>query len=110
MQALAGLKVADFGAHGAGPICSLLLADFGAEVIKIEPPTGENGRRWGTARYGEKKDISSTFAALNRNKSSISIDLKKPEGLELARKIIDPANPVTARAIVPRRRRPAARS
>lgn len=88
MQALDGLKIADFGAHGSAPICSLLLADFGAEVIKIEPPHGESGREWGSARYGSKKDISSTFAALNRNKSSISIDLKKPEGLELARKII----------------------
>jgi len=88
MQALEGLRVADFGAHGSGPICSLLLADFGADVIKIEPPAGENGRKWGSSRYGKKKDISSTFAALNRNKSSIVIDLKKPAGIELALKVI----------------------
>lgn len=88
MQALKGIRVADFGAHMSGAICSLLLADFGAEVIKIEPPAGESNRRWGVARYGKKQDISSTFAAINRNKSSIAIDLKNADGLELARKII----------------------
>lgn len=94
MQPLNGIRVVDFGAHMSGAICSLLLADFGAEVTKVEPPNGESNRRWGHARYGEKQDISSTFAAINRNKSSISIDLKKPEGLALAKKLIMQADVV----------------
>ncbi len=88
MRALEGLKVADFSGHASGPICSMLLGDFGADVIKIEPPSGDKARKWGHARYGEKQDISSEFVALNRNKNSIVIDLKNPEGLELARQII----------------------
>ena len=88
MSALQGIRVADFSGHASGPLCAQMLADFGAEVIKIEPPAGDKARKWGHARYGEKKDLSSEYLALNRNKDSIVIDLKNPAGVELARTIL----------------------
>ena len=58
----------------------MLLGDFGAEVIKVEPPEGESSRRWGSARFGEAGDLSGLFLALNRNKASITVDLKSRRG------------------------------
>jgi crotonobetainyl-CoA:carnitine CoA-transferase CaiB-like acyl-CoA transferase len=62
----------------------MLLGDFGADVIKIEAPEGERGRLWGIARFGARSDISSLFAAFNRNKRSLSVDLTSERGRELA--------------------------
>jgi crotonobetainyl-CoA:carnitine CoA-transferase CaiB-like acyl-CoA transferase len=58
---------------------AMLLGDFGAEVIKVEPPGGESSRVWGSARFGAG-DMSGLFLALNRNKASVTIDLKSLEG------------------------------
>ena len=58
----------------------MLLGDFGAEVIKIEPPEGDHSRKWGTARYGEADEFSGLYLALNRNKASVVLDLKTAEG------------------------------
>src|SRR5690349_24518181 len=80
VQALGGITVVDFTTAAAGPICSMLLGDFGADVIKVEPPGGERGRQWGSARFGPDGQFSSTYLAYNRNKASVVVDLKDPAG------------------------------
>jgi crotonobetainyl-CoA:carnitine CoA-transferase CaiB-like acyl-CoA transferase len=79
-QPLHGIRVLDFTTAMAGPTASMLLADFGAAVVKVEPPEGESSRRWGISRFGPAGDQTGLFAALNRNKASITVDLKSPEG------------------------------
>ena len=91
---LEGIRVADLSGHASGPMCAMILGDFGAEVIKIEAPRGDHARGWGVARFGAKQDISSEYGALNRNKESIVIDLKNPEGLALTKKIIEKSDVV----------------
>lgn len=86
--ALDGVRVVDFTAAMAGPDCSMLLADFGAEVIKIEPPGGEGSRNWGVARFGEDGEFSGLYAGLNRNKASVTIDLKSEEGQRAVRELL----------------------
>ena len=76
---LKGIKVADFTQVIAGPACSMLLADMGAEVIKIEPPTGDFWRK--TVR-------GSAFANFNRNKRSLALNLKDPRGREAVMKVV----------------------
>lgn len=94
MTALEGIRVVDFSDHASGPVCSMMLADQGAEIVKIEPVIGEKSRRWGYARFGGKKEFSSIYLALNRNKKSVAVNLKTPEGLEIARKLIAGADVV----------------
>lgn len=81
-HALDGLTVLDFTHIGAGPTCTMLLADMGARVIKVEPPQGELGRQLGPAWIG---DDSALYHAFNRNKLGMSLDLKTPQGVEVAR-------------------------
>src|SRR2546421_10703980 len=85
MGALSGIRVADFTRIVAGPYCTMLLGDLGAEVIKVEPPQGDDTRSWGPPFAG---DESAYFLALNRNKKSVCLDLRTEEGLEVARKLI----------------------
>ncbi len=73
---LAGLKVLDFTQILAGPFCTALLADLGANVIKVEPPKGDEYRRIGPFRNGE----SALFLLVNRGKKSICLDLKSDDG------------------------------
>ncbi len=94
MMALEGIRMIDFSDHASGPVCSMTLADQGADVIKIEPIGGENSRRWGHARFGENDQFSSIYLALNRNKKSIAVNLKSPKGVELALKLIASADVV----------------
>ncbi|MEM7444795.1 MAG: CoA transferase [Pseudomonadota bacterium] len=77
--ALDGVRVLDASQMLAGPICGMRLGDLGADVIKFEPLTGEFNRHStiGGAKVGE---FSTTFLALNRNKRSVAVDLKNPEG------------------------------
>ncbi|GAA12036.1 MULTISPECIES: CaiB/BaiF CoA transferase family protein [Gordonia] len=90
--ALDGLVVADFGRVLAGPYATMLLADLGAEVIKIERPgIGDDTRSWGPPWVGE---ASSYFLSVNRNKRSVAIDLSDPAGLEEARRLVDRADVV----------------
>lgn len=81
---LAGIKVVEFCHVAAGPFCGMLLADFGAEVIKVEPPDGDTLRQWPPITEG----FSENFASLNRGKRSIALDLKKPEDLAVARSLV----------------------
>ena len=78
---LAGLKVAEFTHMVMGPTAGLLLADLGADVIKIEPLAGDNTRRL-------KGSGGGYFAMYNRNKSSVCLDLKSPQGINLAKDIV----------------------
>src|ERR1041385_756961 len=80
-SALEGLRVLDFSHALAGPYCTLLLAEYGAEVYKLEAPQGgELSRGWGPPFAGGQ---ASYFLGLNRGKRGISIDLKRAEGVEL---------------------------
>ena len=86
-SALAGLRVLDFSHALAGPYCTLLMADCGAEVYKLESPYGgELSRGWGPPFAGGE---ASFFLGLNRGKRGISIDLKQPKGIELCLRLID---------------------
>jgi CoA:oxalate CoA-transferase len=81
---LAGIRVIEVGHMLAGPYCGMLLADMGAEVIKIEPPEGDIGRRVSPHFVGPH---NAYFASLNRNKKSVVLDLAAPRssGLRPAR-------------------------
>jgi crotonobetainyl-CoA:carnitine CoA-transferase CaiB-like acyl-CoA transferase len=83
---LAGIRVLDFSHALAGPYCTLLLADYGAEVYKLESRDGDMGRGWGPPFAGGESHF---FLGLNRGKRGISIDLKQPEGLDLCLRLID---------------------
>jgi len=84
-QALADIKVLDFSHALAGPYCTLLLADSGAQIYKLEPKhLGDMGRGWGPPFSG---DQASFFLGLNRGKFGISIDLKHPEGVQICKQL-----------------------
>jgi crotonobetainyl-CoA:carnitine CoA-transferase CaiB-like acyl-CoA transferase len=82
---LAGLVVADFSRILAGPYCTMLLADLGADVIKVESPGGDDTREW--VPPVTKDGRSTYFLAINRNKRSVVLDLKDPGGLAAAREL-----------------------
>ncbi|WP_184527868.1 CaiB/BaiF CoA-transferase family protein [Variovorax sp. Sphag1AA] len=88
-DALDGLTVVDFTQIGAGPTCTMLLADMGARVLKVEAPGGELGRGLGPGWIG---DDSALFHAFNRNKLGVSLDLKSPQGLAIARRLVADAD------------------
>ena len=82
---LEGMRIIEIGHQLAGPFCGMVLGDLGADVIKIErPKAGDHVRVFKPQINGE----SACFAALNRNKRSIVIDLKEPEGREIVLKLI----------------------
>ena len=86
-SALSGIKVLDFSHALAGPFCTLLLADYGAIVYKLEAPDGGDiGRGWAPPFSG---DQASFFLGLNRGKQGVSIDLKRPEGVELCLRMME---------------------
>ena len=80
---LAGIRVIELANFIAGPLCGTLLADMGADVVKVEPPGGDMSRATPPIRNGE----SVSFTALNRNKRSLVLDLKQPEAQEIMRKL-----------------------
>jgi CoA:oxalate CoA-transferase len=80
---LAGIRVIELANFIAGPLAGTLLADMGADVIKVEPPKGDMGRATPPIRNGE----SVSFVALNRNKRSLVLDLKRPEAIEILLKL-----------------------
>lgn len=81
---LSGVKVVEFCQVAAGPFCGMLLADFGAEVVKVEPPEGDTLRQWPPLTDG----YSENFASLNRGKRSAALNLKDPAHLALARELV----------------------
>jgi formyl-CoA transferase len=88
--ALAGLKVIDLSRVLGGPYCGQMLADHGAQVIKVEPPTGDETRAWGPPFADD--GTAAYYNGLNRNKRDIVIDLSKPEGREIVLKLLADAD------------------
>lgn len=89
MKALDGIRVIDLSRILSGPYCTMILADMGADVIKIEPPQGDDTRAWGPPFID---DQSSYFLSVNRNKKSIVINLKTPEGKSILLDLIKTAD------------------
>src|SRR5579859_5556055 len=81
---LDGLTVLDFSHALAGPYCTMLMAAYGAKVIKVEGPEGDIGRTWGPPFHGPD---AAYFVGLNSGKQSLAIDLKTPEGLDVCRQL-----------------------
>jgi len=80
---LAGVRVLEATSTWAGPICGCVLADFGADVVKVEPPGGEVARRLPPLLPGTRPPVSAMHATANRNKRSLCLDLAAPRGREL---------------------------
>lgn len=89
---LAGVRVADFSRVLAGPYATMMLADFGADVVKIESPGGDDTRSWRPPV--DDAGESTYFAAVNRNKRSVVCDLATTEGLATARRLAETADVV----------------
>ena len=88
-QPLNGVKIVDIANFLAGPISSMFLADFGAEVIKVErPDTGDELRFWGN----DKNGIGLMYKMVNRNKHSVTADLRTPLGAEIVKRLIADAD------------------
>ena len=83
---LEGIRVADFTQALSGPYCTMLLADLGADVVKVEMPgRGDDSRHWGPPFVG---DTAAYFLAVNRNKRSIELDLRSPSGRAAAAALV----------------------
>src|SRR5215510_6471299 len=90
MKPLDDLFVVDLSRILSGPVCTMLLADMGAEVVKVEPPpSGDDSRQWGPPFIG---GISTYFLSVNRNKKSLSLNLKTAEGRRVLWKLIERAD------------------
>lgn len=87
--ALTGKRIIDLTRVLGGPYCTQVLGDHGAEVIKVEPPQGDEVRDWGPPFHEED---ASYFIGLNRNKRSIGLDLSKPEGRDVLLRLLDDAD------------------
>jgi len=97
--ALAGLRVVDLTRVLGGPYCTMILADHGAEVIKVEPPQGDEVRDWGPPflehKAGEQaggEQDASYFIGVNRNKRGIALDLRQPAGRGVLLRLIETAD------------------
>ena len=89
-RALEGVKVLDLTNHIAGPYCTKLLADFGAEVVKIERPGGDPARRMAPFHHDEADpEKSLVFAYLNTNKQSVTLNLKSEKGVEVLKSLVE---------------------
>ena len=83
---LTGIRILDLTTSYAGPFCTMFLADMGADVVKIEEPKmGDDSRYWGPPFF---KDVSPWFLSTNRNKRSISLNIRKPQGLEILKDLV----------------------
>jgi crotonobetainyl-CoA:carnitine CoA-transferase CaiB-like acyl-CoA transferase len=90
-QPLAGYRILDLTTFLSGPFCTQILADLGADVVKLEAPDGDSSRAIPPHFVG---DDSAYFLGINRNKQSIALDMKQPEGLALAKQLIGRADVV----------------
>ncbi len=91
---LDGVRVVDLSQGAAGPVCTQLLGDFGADVIKVEPPEGEWGRQLGPPFYTlpDGSQTAAAYMGMNRNKRSVVVDLKHPAGREVVLRLVDRAD------------------
>jgi crotonobetainyl-CoA:carnitine CoA-transferase CaiB-like acyl-CoA transferase len=91
LKPLQGIKVLDLSRVLAGPWCTQLLADLGAEVLKVErPQVGDDTRHWGPPWHGEGDErVAAYFLSCNRGKKSAAIDFSRPEGAELVRSLAE---------------------
>jgi crotonobetainyl-CoA:carnitine CoA-transferase CaiB-like acyl-CoA transferase len=92
---LAGIRIVDCSTVLAGPYATMLLADLGADVIKVEPPDGDATRGWGPPWVGSAEDGTRTAVyalAVNRNKRSIRLDLRQPDGATVLRRLLADAD------------------
>lgn len=85
MTALNGVKVLDAASMMAGPYSATLLGDMGADVIKLEPPNGDETRRFGPRTATD----SGVFVGVNRNKRSVAVDLRTPDGQQVLQRLVD---------------------
>ncbi len=92
MSVLAGIRVVELGLWVAGPAAAGILADWGAEVVKIEMPKGDPMRKLYSALSGSKEDRCPPFDLYNRGKKSIALDINQPEGVALVEKLIASAD------------------
>jgi len=87
---LAGILVADLTQNVAGPTCTQILGDLGAEVVKVERPgRGDDARAWAPPYWGEE---SATFMSVNRNKRSLAVDVKQPDGRAIVERLVSRAD------------------
>jgi formyl-CoA transferase/CoA:oxalate CoA-transferase len=92
MKALEGIRVLDLTRALAGPFCTLMLGDYGADVIKIEMPgTGDDTRKWGPPFIGEE---SAYFLSINRNKRSLTLNFKEEKAREIFLKLVEESDVV----------------
>src|SRR5712691_3780488 len=90
MTPLDDIVVVDLSRILSGPICTMLMADMGAKVVKIEPPPhGDDTRLWGPPFVN---GVSTYFLSINRNKRSVGLNIKSPEGREILWKLIERAD------------------
>ncbi len=92
---LAGLRVIDLSTVLAGPYATMLLADLGADVVKVEPPEGDATRGWGPPWVGDERAGTRTAAyylAVNRNKRSVRLDVRQPAGADILRRLLSDAD------------------
>src|ERR1700746_1666832 len=87
--ALAGLKVVDLTLVLGGPYCTMILSDHGADVIKIEPPQGDEVRDWGPPFH---EGDASYFIGINRNTRAIALDIGRPQGKAVLLRLLEDAD------------------
>ena len=93
---LEGIRVVDLTRILAGPYCTMILSDLGADVVKVEQPGGDQARRNGPFFAGrDGRERSTYFTSVNRGKRSIVIDLKNPDGKEAFLRLVDGTDVVT---------------
>src|SRR5438552_5731021 len=86
---LTGVRVLDLSINVLGPLATMILGDMGADVVKIETPDGDPNRQNGPARHA---NMAAMFLNLNRNKRSITLNLKRPEAREALLRLVDTAD------------------
>jgi crotonobetainyl-CoA:carnitine CoA-transferase CaiB-like acyl-CoA transferase len=92
-QPLHGIRVIDASRVLAGPFATMLLADLGADVVKVEPPAGDESRGWGPPWWGDPADgLSAYFASVNRNKRSVVLDLQTDGGRSTLHRLLSGAD------------------
>ncbi len=92
--ALAGVKIVDLSRVLAGPYATQILGDHGADIVKVEPPLGDETREWGPPFRGDgaERGPSAYYVNINRNKRGIALDLNKPEAREVVWKLLEDAD------------------